>query len=431
MALKLQTKALRMTDDEQQQRRSNILGIAHKPGRRASRVTALDHWLVKKMLSAVGRPAISVVLWDGTEITTPEAPVSVLTIHDRQALFFLLLDPEYYFGDLYSSGRVEVLGDFIGFLETVYLAIHQCASKSPWHKLMAWRHHPRANTLYGSRGNITHHYDLSNDFYKLWLDREAMQYTCAYFPQEDLSLEEAQVAKLHHICRKLQLKPGETVVEAGCGWGGLARFMAKHYGVKVRAFNISHEQIVFARSKALEQGLADRVEYVEDDYRNIQGQYDVFVSVGMLEHVGAQHFHNLGNVIARVLKPSGRGLIHSIGRNSPGLMNAWIEKRIFPGAYPPSLREMMDIFEPHELSVLDVENLRLHYAKTLEHWLERFDASSDQVRNQFDEAFVRAWRLYLAGSMAAFTTGELQLFQVVFNQASSNDVPWSRAHLYQ
>ena len=360
-----------------------------------------------------------------------DEPISVLTIHDRQALIALLLDPEYNFGDLYSVGRVEVLGNFTEFLETVYLAIQQCSNKSFWHRLMAWRHHPRTNSLRGSRGNITHHYDLSNEFYQRWLDHEAMQYTCAYFPSEDMTLEEAQVAKLHHICRKLQLKPGDTVVEAGCGWGGLARFMAKHYGVKVRAFNISHEQIVFARSKALEQGLADQIEYVEDDYRNIQGTYDVFVSVGMLEHVGAQHFHTLGDVIARVLKKDGRGLVHSIGRNAPGLMNSWIEKRIFPGAYPPSLCEMMDIFEPHELSVLDVENLRLHYSKTLEHWLQRFDDCSDEIRQQFDEAFVRAWRLYLAGSIAAFNTGELQLFQVVFNRALSNDIPWSRAHLYQ
>lgn len=430
MALNAQSRESEMNSTSKQAR-PNALGIVQKKTVQTSPASWFDRWLVQKMLSAVGAPPISVVLWDGTELSSQKTPISVLTIHDRQALISLLFDPEYNFGDLYSAGRVEVLGNFTDFLETVYLAIQKCTTKSFWHRLMAWRHHPRTNSLRGSRGNITHHYDLSNEFYQLWLDHEAMQYTCAYFPRENMTLEEAQVAKLHHICRKLQLKPGDTVVEAGCGWGGLARFMAKHYGVKVRAFNISHEQIVFARSKALEQGLADQIEYVEDDYRNIQGEYDVFVSVGMLEHVGAQHFHTLGDVIARVLKDDGRGLVHSIGRNSPGLMNSWIEKRIFPGAYPPSLCEMMDIFEPHELSVLDVENLRLHYSKTLEHWLQRFDDCSDEIRQQFDESFVRAWRLYLAGSIAAFNTGELQLFQVVFNRALSNDIPWSRAHLYQ
>jgi len=430
MELKLRSQE-RPTTDTARQYQTNALGITQANIKSRARATAFDQWMVRKMLSAIGDPAICIVLWDGTELTTSSAPTSVLTIHDRQALLMLLLDPEYYFGDLYSSGRVEVLGDSTEFLETVYLAIQKCASKSGWHKLMAWRHHPRTNTLRGSHGNVTHHYDLSNDFYKLWLDNEVMQYTCAYFPQEDLSLEQAQLAKLHHVCRKLQLKPGDTVVEAGCGWGGLARFMAKHYGAKVKAYNISHEQLVFARSKALEQGLADQVEYLEDDYRNMQGTYDVFVSVGMLEHVGVQHFRRLGDVVDRVLKDDGRGLVHSIGRNSPGLMNSWIEKRIFPGAYPPSLQEMMDIFEPHDFSVQDVENLRLHYSKTLEYWLENFEKHSDSIRYQFDEAFVRAWRLYLAGSIAAFNTGELQLFQVVFNRALSNDLPWSRSHLYQ
>jgi cyclopropane-fatty-acyl-phospholipid synthase len=258
-----------------------------------------------------------------------------------------------------------------------------------------------------------------------------MQYTCAYFPTPDLTIEEAQRAKMDHVCRKLQLKPGDRVVEAGCGWGGLARHMAQHYGVKVRSYNISHQQILYARERVEAAGLGESVEYVEDDYRNITGEYDVFVSVGMLEHVGRDHYRELGDVIHRCLAPAGRGLIHSIGRNKPEPMNAWIEKRIFPGAYPPTLREMMDIFEAHEFSVLDVENLRLHYAKTLEHWLERFNRHAEKIESSYDSAFVRAWRLYLAGSIAGFTAGTLQLFQVVFTRGTNNDLPWSRAHLYR
>jgi cyclopropane-fatty-acyl-phospholipid synthase len=257
-----------------------------------------------------------------------------------------------------------------------------------------------------------------------------MQYTCAYFSDPDMSLEEAQVAKLHHLCRKLQLKPGDTVVEAGCGWGGLARFMARNYGVKVRAYNISKQQVSYAQQRAETEGLSDRVEYLLDDYRNIHGEYDVFVSVCMLEHVGKRDYPVLGDVIDRCLKPGGRGLIHTIGRVNPGPMNAWIERRIFPGAYPPSLKEMMDIFEPHRLSVLDVENLRLHYAKTLEHWLERFEHYSDTIEEMMDAEFVRAWRLYLAGSIAAFKVGELQLYQVVFSRNTNNNLPWSRKYIY-
>ena len=240
-----------------------------------------------------------------------------------------------------------------------------------------------------------------------------MVYTCALFPDAGRSLEDAQIAKMDLVCRKLRLQPGERVVEAGCGWGSLALFMAKRYGVTVRAFNISAEQIAYARERAAREGPRGRVEFVEDDYRNVRGRYDVFVSVGMLEHVGLADYPTLGGVIDRALDRRGRGLLHFIGRNQPAPLNPWIRKRIFPGAYPPTLREVFEhVLEPHEFSVLDVENLRLHYAKTLEHWRRRFNDASEQVAAMFDETFVRAWRLYLAGSQAAFTTGSMQLFQV-------------------
>jgi len=215
----------------------------------------------------------------------------------------------------------------------------------------------RINTLPGSRDNIHHHYDIGNKFYALWLGK-TMAYTCAYYPTPGAALDEAQVAKMDHVCRKMRLRPGESVVEAGCGWGSLAIHMAQNYGVKVRAFNISREQVAFARERAQREGLASSVEFVEDDYRNITGKYDAFVSVGMLEHVGVENYPGLGRVIQQCLGNVGRGLIHSIGRNRPAPMHPWIEKRIFPGAYPPSLGEMMQIFEPWNLSILDVENIR-------------------------------------------------------------------------
>jgi cyclopropane-fatty-acyl-phospholipid synthase len=259
-----------------------------------------------------------------------------------------------------------------------------------------------------------------------------MQYTCAYFTEPDATLEAAQEAKLDHVCRKLRLTPNDTVLEAGCGWGGLALHMARRFGVaKVRSYNISEEQVKFARDRARKEGLADRVEYVLDDYRNIDGRYDAFVSVGMLEHVGVDNYRALGDVIHRSLTPTGRGLIHSIGRNRPGYMHPWIERRIFPGAHPPALSEMMQIFESRRLSVLDVENLRPHYAMTLHHWLERFEASRERVRSMYDDRFVRMWRLYLAGSKAAFLGGELQLFQVLFARPTVSDWPLTRAWMYR
>lgn len=196
-----------------------------------------------------------------------------------------------------------------------------------------------------------------------------MVYTCAYFATPDVSLEQAQTAKLDYVCRKLQLKPGERVVEAGCGWGALALYMARHYGVTVKAYNISKEQVAFAREQAQQEGLDDRVEFIEDDWRNIEGVFDVFASVGMLEQNG--------------------------------------------------------------FSVLDIENLRRQYAKTLEHWSQRYEDHLTQIEELFDETFLRVWRLYLAGSLAAITSGTLQLFQVLFSRSGNNGVQWARNHLYR
>jgi cyclopropane-fatty-acyl-phospholipid synthase len=394
-------------------------------------VSPLDRWILRTLLNAVGSPPVRVTLWDGEQYAPSDAPpVADIAIRTRGALLRLAANLNLYFGDEYSAGRIEVKGDLVRFLEMVYRASRDAIpfgsfGRQLWH----WINRPRANTLSGSRKNIHQHYDIGNDFYRLWLDKE-MQYTCAYFPDPAVTLEQAQVAKMHHVCRKLQLRPGERVVEAGCGWGSLALHMARYYGVNMRAFNISHQQILYARECARAEGLDDRVEFVEDDYRNVSGRYDVFVSVGMLEHVGKAHYGDLGEVIHRSLTPTGRGLIHSIGRNKLSPMNGWIEKRIFPGAYPPSLAEMMAIFEPREFSVLDVENLRLHYAKTLEHWLARYEKAEDRVAQMFDSDFVRAWRLYLAGSIAAFTQGSLQLFQIVFARPTDNQIPWTRAHVY-
>jgi cyclopropane-fatty-acyl-phospholipid synthase len=263
----------------------------------------------------------------------------------------------------------------------------------------------------------------------MWLD-ESMVYTCAYYADRDATLAEAQVAKLHHVCRKLELQPGQDVIEAGCGWGALAMHMAEHYGVNVKAYNNSHEQVSLAREKAAARGLTDRVEFVEDDYRTISDKCDVFVSVGMLEHVGLKNFHALGKIIDSCLKPTGRGLIHSIGRSHPKPADAWISKRIFPGGHIPSLGEITAVFEPHKFSILDVENLRLHYAKTCAEWLHNFDAVSEKVSDMYSEDFVRAWRLYLAGSSTAFETGTLQLYQIVFAPHGCNNVPWTRKILY-
>jgi cyclopropane-fatty-acyl-phospholipid synthase len=383
--------------------------------------------LIYNLLNRLNHPPIRILLWDGRSFL-PEGknPLYTVNIHDPGSLVRLFIDPEIYFGDAYSAGRIEIEGDLVSFLETAYRSLSDFKVRG----FLPRRFFHYSNNLIHSRRNIHHHYDIGNSFYSLWLD-DQMIYTSAYFPDPNMTLEQAQLAKMDHVCRKLLLNPGETVVEAGCGWGGLSLHMARYYGVKVKAYNISHEQIIFARERAETEGLNGQVEFIEDDYRNIKGRFDAFVSVGMLEHVGKENYRQMGAIINQLLQPNGRGLIHAIGRNLPGPIGGWIERRIFPGAYPPTLREMMEIFEPQRFSVLDVENLRLHYAKTLEHWLARYENASEQVSTMFDENFKRAWRLYLAGSLVSFRTGFLQLFQVLFTRERNNEIPWSREHLYR
>jgi cyclopropane-fatty-acyl-phospholipid synthase len=388
--------------------------------------SALDRWLVKQITTRLGPSPVRLELWDEPELAPREGTVR-LRILDRKALWQLVVNPDLHFGDLYSSGRIQVRGDLL----TLLLEAYRYTSEHTAIGAALARGRKLAPDLHDSKRNIHHHYDIGNDFYKLWLDREALQYTCAYFADPAMTIEQAQQAKMHHVCRKLQLKPGERVVEAGGGWGGFALFMAKNYGARVRSFNISKEQIAHSRDWAKRLGLENQVEFVEDDYRNLTGTYDAFVSIGMLEHVGKGNYQDLGALMSRALKPDGRGLVHSIGRDTPAPMNAWIDKRIFPGAYPPTLREMMDMFEPNRLSVLDVENIRLHYAKTLEWWLQRYEENIEAVRAMFDETFVRAWRLYLVGSIAAFVAGKLQLFQVLYARTGAKTVPWTRAHVYR
>jgi len=427
-------KSLRYTPLQQRgglnQRRMSHPSIAlkHPVGTRRS----LEKWFLQQVFKSIGPAPIRVVLEDGVEMSPPGAtPVATVFIQDLRTLAALVFDPEVAFGEAYAERRIEVEGDLAELMVAAYESWPSGGAdrgRYQWltSKWMAWW---QANTLQGSRENVHRHYDLGNDFYKLWLDRELV-YTCAYFPSPSATLEEAQEAKMDYICRKLQLRNGDKVVEAGCGWGSLALYMAQHYGVSVKAFNISREQILYARQSAAERGLGGQVEFIEDDYRNVSGKFDAFVSVGMLEHVGPSHYAEFGEVIHRSVGEEGRGLLHFIGRNSKGDFSRWIRKRIFPGAYAPTLGEAMKVFEPWHYSVLDVENLRLHYAQTLRHWLDRFEKSSEQVLEMYGPWLQRAWRLYLAGSIAGFRTGTLQLFQIAFAGAKCQPPLWTRAPLY-
>ena len=400
--------------------------MAEPRGRAAP--TPIDRWCLASVARALGGVPVELRLWDDSSAVVANPPVATVTIRDRRTLWGLAARPEVAFGEAYRAGRLDVAGDLVALL----VAIDR---KVDWRRVRPASVFTRAR-LGGdpsvARRNVHHHYDLGNAFYRLWLD-EQLVYTCAYFPTEYTGLDEAQRAKMDYVCRKADIRPGDMVYEAGCGWGALALHAARHHGARVRAWNLSAEQVTHARERARAEGLDDRVEFVLDDYRHINGHCDVFLSIGMLEHVGPRHYAELGAVMDRCLDPAhGRGVLHFIGRNTAAPFSAWVRKRIFPGAHAPTLREAISgALEPYAFSVLDVENLRLHYARTLEHWLARFEASSDAVARMFDDHFVHMWRLYLAGSQASFATGCLQLFQVTFARGAFNDLRWTRAELYR
>jgi cyclopropane-fatty-acyl-phospholipid synthase len=390
--------------------------------------TAFDRALAARVQRSIADSTVRLELWDRSSPYDPSRPsVGDLVVHDRRALIGLAVNPDLYFGEAYMAGRLDVRG---GLEPVVEALTRTTALPTGWRARVA-RALAVPNSLRTARDNVHHHYDLGNRFYEGWLDRQLV-YTCAYFERPDMTLDSAQEAKLDLVCRKLRLRPGESVVEAGCGWGALALHMAKRYKVRVKAFNVSQEQLAYARDRAAREGLTDTVEFIDDDYRNVRGTFDVFVSVGMLEHVGLSHFRSFAEVVRRCLRrDGGRGLLHFIGRDTPCALNPWIKRRIFPGGYTPTLSEVASrILGPAGMTIVDVENLRLHYARTLELWAENFQRMKDSVRQTYGESFTRAWELYLAGSQAAFSTGWMQLFQILFTPRESSPPYSTRAELF-
>ncbi|MBU41669.1 MAG: cyclopropane-fatty-acyl-phospholipid synthase [Spirochaetaceae bacterium] len=366
--------------------------------------------------------------------TRHSGPVFTLHFKAPGALEDVLRRGSMGFGESYMDGDIDVHGDLqeLQHLST-YLGVGGL-QPSPLEVIkFFWRLIQTHPTRKRARKNISHHYDLGNDFYSLWLD-EQMQYTCAYFQHPSDSLEKAQKAKLDLVCRKLRLQPGDTVVEAGCGWGGLGLHMARYYGARVRSFNISKEQVQYARARAREAAIPEsQLEYVEEDYRAIgdeKRRYDKFVSIGMLEHVGLKNYRRFYDMIYRALPDKGMALVHSIGRVWSQATDPWLENYIFPGGRIPSHAEMIGPVEKKDrpFFVADMENLRYHYALTLDHWYRRFQKHEDWIRNQYGESFVRMFKLYLRGSAAAFRYGGITLIQILLHKGYINDAPLTRHH---
>jgi cyclopropane-fatty-acyl-phospholipid synthase len=285
------------------------------------------------------------------------------------------------------------------------------------------------NRITRSYANVAHHYDVPEPVFRRFLDSE-MFYSCAYFPQENLSIEEAQQAKARHIAGKLLVQPGDRILDIGCGWGSMAFHLAREYQCEVTGITLSKEQLAAARREQQKRGV-DNVRFELADYREHQGQYERIVSVGMFEHVGRPYYGTYFNKVEELLAPQGVALIHTIGRSGPpGLTNPWIRKYIFPGGSTPALSELASGVELSRLRVTDLEVWRLHYANTLRHWYERFQQHREEIRGSMSEEFCRMWEFYLAACESAFRHSDLVVYQVQLAHQHGS-VPLARDYMYR
>ena len=345
----------------------------------------------------------------------------------------LAVDPYLYFGEAYMNGDLVIeRGDLWDLMELIGYTFESAGPERPglvsrWGN-RALRVLQQRNGLLTSRKNVAHHYDLSEELYRLFLDRD-MQYSCAYFRSPNDTLDQAQRAKKEHIAAKLLLHPGMSVLDIGCGWGGMALFLAERYQVRVLGITLSEEQLAVATARAKAKGLQDRVSFELIDYRKLTQTFDRVVSVGMFEHVGAPNFQTYFDQVAALLNPDGVALVHSIGRmRGPSRTGGFIRRYIFPGGYIPAVSEVVPAIERSGLWLTDLEILRLHYAETLRHWRERFMAARDRLPAQYDERFQRMWEFYLAASEASFRFNGFMVFQAQVSRSLAA-VPLTRDYL--
>ena len=349
---------------------------------------------------------------------TVEGPHVVMRLTDKSLYRKLVFNPELNAGEAYTDGRMSfeegtTLRDFLTLFSVNRLNIGNYPLQKVIRKVsMLFRGKQQSNKKGEAQGNVAHHYDLGNEFYKLFLDKN-MLYSCAYFHNDNETLEQAQRNKLRLLAAKLDLKPGQRVLDIGCGWGDLALYLASMENVSVVGVTLSKEQQKLASQRAKDMGLDDRVEFRLQDYRELDEQFDRIVSVGMFEHVGVSHYDEYFAKINDLMPDEGIAVIHSIGHMSPpGMASTWMRKYIFPGAYSPALSEVFESVEKNSLWCLDVEFLRVHYAKTLAHWEKRFQENRAEVEDMYDENFARMWEFNLISAEAMYRTGSQLVFHM-------------------
>ena len=336
-------------------------------------------------------------------------------------------DPSLAFGEAFMHGNIEIKGSVRDVMESLFNNKDSFLYKNSAYLKMAKF---ISNGVKKSKENVQYHYDIGNDFYKLWLD-ETMTYSCAYFRSPEDTLTQAQKNKIDHILLKLNLHEGQRLLDIGCGWGELILTAAREYGVKALGITLSNEQYDKVRSKIDHENLSELVDVRLLDYREIKNQvFDRVVSVGMIEHVGKEHLGEYFSTVHRLLNDEGISLLHCItGREGNGT-NSWISTYIFPGGYIPSVVELIKHIEYEGFSLYDVESLRNHYTRTLEHWTQNFEHALQLVREKKDETFIRMWRLYLNSCAASFNSGNIDLHQFLFSKGPNNSLPWTRNYIY-
>ncbi len=368
--------------------------------------------------------------WDGDRISFGKAPCVTLHFKTKECVKKIIRSGYMGFGESYMERALEIVGDMQRLFRLGFSINFDESTLSLLEKLRYFIISLiNRDTLRRVPKNISHHYDLGNEFYSFFLDK-TLTYSCAYFNKEDDSLEQAQLNKYEHISRKLLLKPGDSLLDIGCGWGGMLIYAAQKYGINGVGITLSKNQYEDADRKIKELGLDSQIKVIYKDYRELSGRYDKVVSIGMFEHVGKKFIPIFIKKISDLLKKEGLGLLHTIGKDTPSPGDPWTFKYIFPGGYLPCLAEIVQEMGKTGFSILDVENLRWHYAKTLEYWVENYELNVKKVREMFDEAFVRQWRLFLNGSIAGFSYGDSRLFQVLFSNGINNELPPTRAHVY-
>ena len=367
-------------------------------------------------------------LWDGTsEVYGEGEPKFKIIFNEPIAKSDIMNDPSVAFGEGYMNKKLEIEGNIETVIESLYNNQESFLGSDKYAKLIKLV----SNNIKRSKENIEFHYDLGNDFYKLWLD-DTMTYSCGYFKQADDSLTQAQKNKVDHILKKLNLKEGDTLLDIGCGWGELIITAAKKYKVRATGITLSSEQLKKVKERIEFEGLNDLVEVELKDYREIKDKkFDKIVSVGMMEHVGKDHVKEYFSNVKELLNKNGISLLHCITNTSEDGTNSWINKYIFPGGYVPSIQELISCMCETGFNVVDVENLRLHYEKTLRCWADNFEKALPEIEKMKDETFIRMWRLYLNACAASFKCGNINLHQFLFTKGVNNNIPLCRDYMYR